>query len=118
MAGPDTPAGGTIPVPSGQAVTFLDVVTDASGPAGLTARFRFLAPGIAGGVDFQTAAADMQALCDTYALPRIANTGPQPAQIVIVLMDRVVEFGVADEAATQFFEAYSLQDGACIWEPF
>jgi hypothetical protein len=108
-----------IPVPSGMAVSWVDTVNDAQGPMGLTARFRFLAPQIGtGAVGFETASADMQALCDSYALPRISVTGPQPAQIVIVLMDRVVEFGAADEDATQFFEAYTVQDGACIWEAF
>lgn len=108
-----------IPVPSGMEVTWVDTVNDAQGPMGLTARFRFLAPQIGqGAVAFGAATADMQVLCDTWALPRIGVTGPQPAQIVIVLMDRPVEFGVADEAATQFFEAYSVQDGACIWEAF
>jgi Family of unknown function (DUF6497) len=108
-----------IPVPSGMTVTWVDTVNDAQGPMGLTARFRFLAPQIGNGaVGFDAASADMQALCDSWALPRISVTGPQPAQIVIVLMDRVVEFGVADESATQFFEAYSMQDGACIWEAF
>lgn len=108
-----------VPVPSGMAVTYVDTVTDAYGPAGLTARFRFLAPQIGNGaVTFEAASADMQALCDSYALPRISVTGPQPAQVVIVMMDRMVEFGVADEEATQFFEAYAVQDGACIWEAF
>ena len=36
-----------IEVPSGQEVTFIDVVRDAPGPDGLTYRFRFLAPAIA-----------------------------------------------------------------------
>jgi hypothetical protein len=108
-----------IPVPSGMAVTWVDTVNDAQGPMGLTARFRFLAPQIGqGAVDFETAAADMQALCDSWALPRISVTGPQPSQIIIVLMDRVVEFGTADDSATQFFEAYTPQDGTCIWEVF
>jgi hypothetical protein len=108
-----------IPVPSGMEVTWVDTVHDVNGPMGLTARFRFLAPQIGqGAVSFETASADMQALCTTWALPRVSITGPQPAQIVIVLMDRVVEFGVADESATQFFEAYAPQDGACIWEAF
>jgi hypothetical protein len=109
-----------IAVPSGQAVTLVDTLQDAAGPAGLTARFRFLAPAIAagGGIGFDTAAADMQALCDGYALPRLAVTGPMPAQVVIVLMDRPVPFGEAAPEATQFFEAYRIEAGACVWEAF
>jgi hypothetical protein len=108
-------------VPSGQAVTYVDTVQGAPGPEGLTVRFRFLAPAIArdgGTVAPDAAQEDMLALCRTYALPRIANTGPRPAQIVISLSDRPVEFGVADEGATQFFDAFSIQDGDCILELF
>ena len=43
---------------------------------------------------------------------------PQPAQIVISLSDRPVPFGEAAPDATQFFEAFALQDGTCIWEMF
>lgn len=109
-----------VPVPSGQAITFLDVIHDAPGAAGLTVRFRFLAPGIApdGGVDFETAVADMAHLCETYALPRIAVTGPIPAQIIISLSDSPVPFGEATPEVTQFFEAYSIEGGLCIWEAF
>ena len=45
-------------------------------------------------------------------------TGPQPSQIVISLSDRAVPFGEADPEATQFFEAYRVEGGACIWEMF
>ncbi len=110
-----------ITVPSGQEITLLDVVMDAPGPDGLTARFRFLAPAIArvgGTVDSEMAAADMQALCQEYVLPRLANTGPTPAQVVVSLSDRSVAFGDADPDATQFFEAYRVEDGNCIWEAF
>jgi len=65
-----------ITVPSGQVVTLLQVITDTAGPDGLTVRFRFLAPGVAkdgGTVDADTAAKDMDALCQDYALPRVAG---------------------------------------------
>jgi hypothetical protein len=110
-----------IPVPSGQEVRLIDVVHDAHGPEGLTVRFRFLAPAIArdgGTVPPDKALADMLALCDGYALPRIPATGPMPAQIVISLSDRPVAFGAADPDATQYFEAYSIGTGRCVWEEF
>lgn len=110
-----------IPVPSGQEVRFLDVIHGEPGPEGLTTRFRFVAPAIAregGTVNAEAAQEDMAALCSDYALQRIANTGPQPAQIIIVLADREVAFGEPAPEATQYFEAYSLADGMCIWEPF
>lgn len=119
-----TPAegeGALIAVPSGQPVTLMDVIWNEQGPAGLTFRFRFLAPLIAregGTIGYELAAEDMMHLCQTYALPRVPNTGPQPAQIVVSLSDRPVPFGQTAPEATQFFEAYSLENGICIWEMF
>lgn len=110
-----------IAVPSGQAVTLQDVIWNAAGANGLTLRFRFLAPQIAreaGDVDFETASADMLALCQSFALPRLAELGPQPQQIIISLADRVVPFGETSPDATQYFEAYSIENGTCIWEMF
>ena len=102
-------------------VTLIDVVWNAPGPEGLAARFRFLAPAIAregGTVGFEDASADMAWLCENFALSRIAALGPAPGQIIISLSDRPVPFGEADPEATQFFEAYRLENGACIWEVF
>jgi hypothetical protein len=120
QAGPDVPDE-QIVLPSGQTVTLQDVVWNVPGPEGLTSRFRFIAPAIAasgGTVDFETAAADMLWLCQNYALPRVADPGPQPSQIVISLSDIPVPFGEANPVATQFFEAYTLEDGACQWSVF
>jgi hypothetical protein len=102
-------------------VTLQDVVWNAPGPEGLTTRFRFIAPAIAAGggtVDFDAIAADMLWLCQTYALPRIASPGPQPSQIVISLSDTALPFGEASPDATQFFEAYTIEDGQCVWSVF
>lgn len=110
-----------IAVPSGQALNFVETVAGVPGPGGLTVRFRFLAPGIARGagtVSGEAVQEDMAYLCENYALPRLPDTGPRPEQIVISLMDRVVPFGEADPEATQFFEAYRIEDGTCIWEGF
>jgi len=109
-------------VPSGQPVTLQDVIWNEPGPEGLTARFRFVAPEIArdtGSIDFDTAIEDMDFLCDTFALPRIQTiTGPKPLQIIVSMSDVPVEFGMITPEATQFFEAYSIAEGACQWESF
>lgn len=113
------PSGPAIAVPSGIALHWLETRIDTAGPQGLTLRFRFVAPEVAGaGYDAEKASADLQALCDGWALPRVAKTGPQPAELVLDLADRVVPFGASDETAVQFFEAYSISDGACQWELF
>ena len=107
-----------ITVPSGQKVTLLDVITNVPGPAGLTARFRFLAPAIAGQIDPETAALDMDHLCQTYALAKVADIGPQPSQIIISMSDIDVPFGETRPDATQLFNSYSIADGTCVWEFF
>ena len=105
----------------GNLISFLDVILNAPGPDGLTARFRFVAPGIAkqgGTVDFETASADMEHLCRAFALPRISDIGPKPSQIVISLSDKAVPFGEPAPDTTQFFEAYAIEGDDCIWEAF
>lgn len=107
-------------VPSGQPVSFLEAQTDIRGPAGLTSRFRFLAPQISqnGGMDYATAERDMAYLCVSYALPRLPSTGPRARQIVISLSDRPVAFGQTAPEATQFFESYRPEGAECVWEEF
>lgn len=110
-----------IAVPSGQHVVLQDVVRDAPGPDGITLRFRFIAPAIAhqgGTVDVDQAMADMAYLCEHYALSRSTGVVPAPAQIVISLSDIAVPFGESVPDATQYFEAYRIENGACIWEAF
>lgn len=110
-----------IAVPSGQPVTLQDVIWNTPGPAGLTLRFRFLAPQIAppaGSISFDQAVEDMKALCQTYALPRLATPGPVPSQIIISLSDIPMPFGAPMPDATQFFEAFSIENDTCKWEIF
>lgn len=115
--------GSLIEVPSGQQIRLQEVVWNTPGPSGAAVRFRFVAPAIArdgGGVSFDTAADDMLHLCQTFALPHIATgAGPKaPGQIIISLADREVTFGASDPQATQYFEAYRVENGSCIWEAF
>jgi hypothetical protein len=109
-----------VAVPSGMEVYYEDVIQNVPGE-GLVYRFRFVAPAIAragGTVSAEDAQGDMQALCDSFALPRIPATGPQPGQIIISFSDRPVPFGQPVPEATQFFEAYRIEDGRCVWEIF
>ena len=104
-------------MPSGQAVTLVETLRDVVGPAGLTDRFRFLAPWLAE-ADYEDVVPDMDWLCDEVALPRVISSVPPPRQIVVSLADRLVSFGAADPEALQFFEAYAIEDGACVPEFF
>ena len=109
--GSDSP----LDVPSGQAVTLQEVLWNVAGPQGLTLRFRFVAPDLAA-LDVDTALADMQALCDGYAAARVTDFGPAPQQIIISLADAPHPFGETLPDAIQYFEAYRIENGACIWE--
>lgn len=68
--------GEVLTVPSGMAVTFHDMISDAPGEA-LTYRFRFVAPEIGGAAPraFSDVSGDMDQLCQTYALPRLSVIG-------------------------------------------
>lgn len=108
-------------LPSGQKVRWLETLRDIGGPAGLTYRFRFLAPAIAkkgGSVSAEAVQDDMQALCDGFALPRLPNQGPRPEELVISLSDKPVAFGAATPGVTQYFEAYRPDGATCAWEGF
>lgn len=108
-------------LPSGQKVTLIEVLTNIPGSDGLAIRYRFLAPQIArdtGTIDADTAGDDMDWLCNTYALPRLPKNGPQPAEIIISMSDMNVPFGEDHPEATQFFNSYKVEDGACQWEMF
>ena len=113
-------AGDVVVLPTGQEVQLQDVISDASGPEGVTLRFRFVSPAVApgGGLEFEAASEALQHLCDSYALPRLADFGPVPAQIVVSLSDVPIPFGEAAPDAVQFFESFRIEDGACQWEMF
>lgn len=106
-------------VPSGQSVEPVDMIWNEPGD-GLVYRFRFLAPAIGSdlGPDFDAVMDDMAHLCTTYAIPRLADIGPQPSQIIISLSNEPIEFGVMDPTVIQYFEAYVIENDVCIWEMF
>ena len=82
-------------------------------------RFRFLAPALTPDTaDFDRIRTDLQALCDTVALPYVLERELAADMIVVSLMDRPVPFGEIDPDALQLFEAFRIVDGTCIWEPF
>ncbi len=106
------------PVPSGQPVEFVEVLLD-NNPGELWVRFRFIAPKIGsttGRIGYDVASADMEHLCQTLAIPYVAQHELNPARVVISLSDRPVEFGHSEPDATQFFEAYRLEQSNCVWE--
>ncbi|WP_254443149.1 DUF6497 family protein [Ruegeria atlantica] len=107
-----------LPVPSGQPVHLSDVLLD-NNPGELWVRFRFIAPKIGsdvGRIGYDVASVDMEHLCQTLAVAYVAKYELDPARVVISLSDRPLEFGRSSPDATQYFEAYRLEQSQCIWE--
>ncbi len=107
-----------LPVPSGQPVELSSVLLD-NNPGELWVRFRFIAPKIGstvGRITYDIAVVDMAHLCNILAVPYVARHDLEPARIVISFADRPIEFGDSAPDATQFFEAYRLEQSECIWE--
>lgn len=107
-------------VPSGQPVTLYEVLVDNVDEQSWL-RFRFTAPQIArenGTINYEQAAADMEHLCQTIALPYLTEYDLKGDMIVISLADRETVFGQSNPEATQFFDAFRVENGACIWEAF
>ena len=113
----DTTAGPTVEVPSGRTLSLIDVITNAPGPEGAAARFRFLAAGLTS-EDAEASSADMQVICDSYALERTDGMVPEPQQIIISFASAAVPFGEAAPDVVQFFESFRIENGACVWEVF
>ena len=111
-------AGNLLPVPSGQRVELSNVLLDTN-PGELWARFRFIAPKIgltAGHITYDVAMIDMEHLCQTLAISYVARHDLKPARVVISFSDRPVVFGTSEPDATQFFEAYRVEQSKCIRE--
>lgn len=102
-------------LPSGLEVHLQEMLWDRPG-GGLVYRFRFVAPDFSGDGDFAQQADDLEHLCNSFAVVRLAEIGPQPSRIVISLADRASEFGHYDPDVTQVFESFSLEGKSCLLE--
>ncbi|GGB22250.1 DUF6497 family protein [Allosediminivita pacifica] len=82
-------------------------------------RFRFVLPDLGDpGHSFDDVSATMMALCERVVVPRLGDRAGEGDRIVVTLMREPVDFGSTDPQSVQFFEAYRLEDGRCIWEFF
>jgi len=109
---------GVVPLPSGGQARLQEVLTDRPGE-GLTYRFRFVQDGFF--VDearFEAVMADLEHLCNVYAVPRLSAIGPKPGQLVISLAAQETVFAEPNPDIPQVFEIFSVENGTCIWEEF
>ncbi len=120
LVAPSVQAQALIKVPSGQPVTFQDVIWEVEGDKNIY-RFRYIAPKIArdgGDIGFDQAEIDLRYLCEHSALAVLTEQNRDVDRIIVSLSDRAVEFGKTDPKATQFFDSYTPDGAACIWEGF
>jgi hypothetical protein len=104
-----------IPVPSGQALSFIEFISEAEGE---TVRFRFLTPDIGTAFDYIDVAADFQMVCDDLVLPVLDANALAPRQIVLSMSVVDIPFGEDHPDVLQFFEIFKPENGTCIWEEF
>ncbi|MGR1580240.1 DUF6497 family protein [Thalassobius sp. S69A] len=105
-------------VPSGLRVQLQEFFIQTQPDGDRYARFRFVAPELAAGVTFARVEQDFAHLCTHLALPVLTAAHEDVAQVVISLASAEVEFGASDPAIIQFFEAFRIENGLCIWEGF
>lgn len=104
-------------VPSGLALTLQEVREEPQPDGALWLRFRYVAPGLTRD-QRDRIEADFEALCQSQALAYVPVAGNPAAEAIISIASEPVEFGSSAPDVTQFFEAFRLAGGACIWEAF
>lgn len=110
----DTPV-----VPSGYTLYLHEMIFETRQDASKVVRFRYVMPIIGQeAVTFAHVQQDFEHLCNADAIPALSKQSQIVDQIIISLSDRETEFGATTSVATQFFEAYSVENGSCIWEGF
>ena len=110
----ETPA-----VPSKQALYLQESLYETRADNSRVLRLRYVMPAISEtSLGYGDLEADFPYLCEQVALPALIESGEQVAQVIISLADRETPFGEAAPEATQFFEAFRIEDGVCIWEGF
>lgn len=84
-----------------------------------TLRLRFIVKAVADpayGGDDSAVFADMEWLCADTGLAMIAADGNPWEGVTVTMMAEPVEFGRSAPDVVQFFEAFAVADGTCIWE--
>lgn len=100
-----------IPVPSGQPLSLIEVLSEQDGAM---LRFRFLTPQIGAVYDYMAVYPDFQALCDEQVAPALAMNEIAPDRLVLSMSAEPVPFGSDVPDVLQFFELFTVNDGVCI----
>lgn len=118
------PMGGAHVLPSGRTAELCDILPEAQAIGSATwLVVRMVVPELPGpgagagtGAGGQTRHADHDWVCGEIALPAAEGLDPAPERIVVQLMAAPFVRGEPAPGITQSIEAYSIRDGACIWE--
>ena len=106
-------------VPSGYEYYLHEAIFETRQDNSLVARFRYVMPIIGQeAVTFDDVEFDFLFLCETQALQTLKKEQKDVDQVIVSLSDRETDFGSTTSVATQYFEAYSIENGSCIWEGF
>lgn len=105
----------SISVPSGQKLDLLEAFWEDGLEDTPALRLRFVAPEISGARTFAEIEPDFHHLCEVVGLGYASEVIGNPL-IIVNLSDRPVEFGATDPDAVQYFEAFRIEDGECVWE--
>lgn len=104
-------------IPSGFEHSLFETLEDTMPDGKRVLRLRYVADSL-GAEDHQRVSADFAALCARDALPHQAKADPKFDEVVISLANKKSEFAVFNPEVTQYFEAFTLKNGSCIWEAF
>jgi hypothetical protein len=109
------PMDGGHTLPSGRSAELCDILPEVQPFTSATwLVVRMVVPGLSG-AGAESTHADHDWVCAEIALPA-AEAGPPPARIVVQLMAQPFIRGEPAPGITQSIEAYTIRDGACIWE--
>lgn len=106
-------------VPSGHNVTLHEALTDTLPDGQNVLRLRYIIRELGGeGAGYADVADDFQHLCNLQGIAIQQNEKLTLSQIIVSFANKETEFGVPNPDATQYFEAFSIENDTCIWEGF
>ena len=115
------PAVATELPPSGVQIDLHEALFEPVGVTAATARtlrLRYLAPAISDPetVGFDTIEADFEWLCARDGLDFRAQSAPMVERIIVSIASAPVVFGETAPNVVQYFDAFRVENAACIWE--
>ncbi len=116
VEGPD----GLVSLPSGLVVARQEIRLEPVGAPthGVqTVRLRYVSEQLDGAAfGFEQIEGDFTHLCTSFGLRARQQSAPNAEQIIISIASQPTAFGETAPNVVQYFDAFKVEDGACIWE--